>query len=705
MGMVHFVLVLHNHQPVGNFDNVFGRACTRAYEPFLKSLERYPDITVVLHYSGSLLEWIRAHRPGLFEKIKTLVSRGQIELLGSGFYEPILGMIPEDDRVGQIVGYRDWLNNHLDAGVRGLWLAERMWEQPLVKSLKKAGVEYTVVDDSHFKHAGLSESELYGYFLTRYERETLAVFPGSEELRHAIPFKSPDKTIEYLRRAAETCEDAVVVYADDGEKFGLWPNTFHRVYRNSWLENFFKALEKNRDWIRSTTLGGVKDNIKPRGEVRLPSVSYRELMKWALPADGSLARKRALKSARRLPQDDENARRFIKGGSWRNFLVKYPEVHQMYARMLEVSKRLSSSNNRTKRGADARRELYRGQCNDAYWHGTFGGLYIPHLRASVFRHLLAAETMADSRRGVRVETEDYDLDGTDEIKLTGPKLNAYFKPSRGGHLYELDYRPKCVNLTNTLARREEIYHTKVLRKEGAKGKKGAKSIHKRRPRTEKGLGKRLIYDGYRKESLIDHFFPHGTGLDDFVKGRAVELGDFVTLPYHTRTKRSGRKITLLMGRSGVLKHDGREVPLELKKTIETGPSRASLLIRYCLENISDDEMEFLFGVEFNLSMSAGNAPGRYYLVDNDRRAGHLAVKGCFSSQTRVRVVDEGLGLMVSLGLSRRADVWVCPVETVSRGRSGLEKVYQCSTVLPKWDLRLKPGSRWEVEIKQQISDA
>ncbi len=702
MGQLHFVLILHNHQPVGNFYDVFERACTRAYEPFLNLLEGHPEIPLVMHYSGSLLEWIEAHRPELFEKIRSLVDRGQIELLGGGFYEPILGMLPEGDRVGQIREYGDWLNTNLGTKVRGMWLAERVWEQPLVKSLNRAGVEYTVLDDTHFRYAGLKEPELYGYFLTKYGGERLKVFPCSERLRYEIPFSQPREIVEYLRHAADTCEDALVVYADDGEKFGLWPETFRHVYQNGWLEDFFGILNENRSWIRLTTLNWAVDNIHPRGEVCLPAASYRTMMKWALPAKTIMEYEDVLETPEQQPLYDLT-RRFIEGGSWRNFLVKYPEAGQMYARMLEVSKKVSSNKEWSRGGVDARRELYRAQCNDAYWHGIFGGLYLPHLRTAVFRHLLAAEAVTDPHRNVHVETDDYDLDGIDEFKVTNSTLNAYFKPSRGGHLYELDYRPRGINLTNTLTRREEPYHGMLSCSQKPGHGEKVTDINKLALRPKEGVEGPLVYDDYLKESLIDHFFSPDTTLEDFVAGRAVELGDFVTSLYISGVEESGGKKTLQMERSGLLRYDGKQLPLKITKMVEVDPVEPSLLITYLLENMSGDRMEFSFGVEFNLSMSAGDAPGRYYLFGGETPAGSLAMKGCFSSQTRAAVVDEDLGLMVSLGLSPGADVWVCPVETVSRSDSGLEKVYQCSTVLPKWGVTLESGMKWEAKIRKSVS--
>ena len=55
---IRLVLALHNHQPVGNFDGVFENAYRDSYLPFLDVLSDYPEIPIVLHTSGSLLDWL-----------------------------------------------------------------------------------------------------------------------------------------------------------------------------------------------------------------------------------------------------------------------------------------------------------------------------------------------------------------------------------------------------------------------------------------------------------------------------------------------------------------------------------------------------------------------------------------------------------------------------------------------------------------------
>ena len=110
---LNFCLALHNHQPVGNFDNVFEQAYNDSYLPFLEVFERYTPLRISLHTSGPLMEWLDQHHGDYLDRLAALVSAGRLEIVGGAFYEPILTMIPSRDRVGQISTYTRWLESRL----------------------------------------------------------------------------------------------------------------------------------------------------------------------------------------------------------------------------------------------------------------------------------------------------------------------------------------------------------------------------------------------------------------------------------------------------------------------------------------------------------------------------------------------------------------------------------------------------------------
>ncbi|HEU5118735.1 MAG TPA: alpha-amylase/4-alpha-glucanotransferase domain-containing protein, partial [Isosphaeraceae bacterium] len=404
MAGVRLIITLHNHQPVGNFDGVFQAAFQESYLPFLEVMEEYPSVAFVLHTSGPLMEWLVEREPEYVGRVRQLVAAGRVEILGGPSQEPILSMIPHRDRVGQIRHYSAYLKELFGQPIRGMWMPERVWEQHLVSALSEAGIEYTVLDDFHFQRAGLSEAELFGYYLTEDDGRLLKVFPNSERMRYLVPWQEPHETFEYLRRIAQERPGSVVVCADDGEKFGAWPNTNEHVFQRGWLKRFCDMLDANRDWLETTTFARAVDETLPVGKVYLPDSSYREMTEWVLPASSFLSYQQALKNS-----DGHSAfealRPFVRaGGFWRNFKAKYAESDEMYARMLLVSNRLEDLARSGQADPDylelARTELYRGQCNCPYWHGAFGGLYLPHLRNAIYRHLIAADSALDEAEGI-----------------------------------------------------------------------------------------------------------------------------------------------------------------------------------------------------------------------------------------------------------------------------------------------------------------
>ena len=284
-GNISLALAIHNHQPVGNFDFVFEENFNRAYLPFLEVLERHPGIKISLHQSGPLLEWLLKNKPDYCTRVKKLAQKGQIEILSGGYYEPILPIIPDEDKVGQIITYSEQLKDIFDVKPRGIWLAERVWEPHLPKPLNEAEVEYLLVDENHFIQAGLYSDDMFGYYVTEELGYTLKIFPILETLRHAIPFKPPGEIINYLKNSATGNGSRIAVFGDDGEKFGGWPNTYKSVYEDGWLEQFFLMIEQNSSWLRVVLLKDHLDSYPAIGRIYLPGASYTEMEEWTLPAN------------------------------------------------------------------------------------------------------------------------------------------------------------------------------------------------------------------------------------------------------------------------------------------------------------------------------------------------------------------------------------------------------------------------------------
>jgi alpha-amylase len=706
MKTVRFVMGLHNHQPVGNFHEVFEKACRMSYHPFLDVADEFPNIRMTLHYSGPLFEWAEANDRRLIERVIAGVRAGRFELMGGGFGEPILTMLSTADAIGQIRLFSEHLRRRYDVPVHGIWLTERIWEAQLAGVLAKAGVEYSVVDDFHFRAVGLRDEDLTGYYITEDQGRLLRMFSGSEFLRYSIPFRDPPDTIEYLRRFATEDGRNVVVYADDGEKFGIWPETYAHVFERGWLRNFFKLLNDNREWIRFSTFAETLDTVPPRGRIYLGDASYREMTEWALPLKAQREMENVLdrlKAANLL----DAARPFMRGGTWRNFKVKYVEAAQMYARMVEVS-RLVADREAAKNFDEARRALYRGQCNCGYWHGLFGGLYMPFLRFAIYEQLLKAENLlSDRREHPGRHIADLDLDGRPEVKLNNPSLNCYLKPDRGGALYELDDRERGWNLTAVMTRRPEATHRRLV--EAVQSGKAfvvqpggrMQSPHDQVRCKEPGLEKLLQYDSYVRESLLDHFYPANAAVAALKRNEVAEWGDFIGAEYDLKAPPSrGSSVTL--SRSGRAGPPGRQAPVQISKRITLGKG-GTLEARYALAFPEGAPPDTVFGVEFNFGLMAGNAPDRNYFTRERENLNNLSTLISRPDEPALGLVDEWLKVGIWLHTEPNAAFWAYPVESVNDSDGGFEHVYQGSAVIPHWPLNAKPGEEMVFTIRLEVN--
>ncbi|HCZ07125.1 MAG TPA: 4-alpha-glucanotransferase, partial [Thermotogae bacterium] len=428
MKKINFLFGIHNHQPVGNFEHVLEDAYQKAYKPFFEVFEKY-HLKMTVHFSGWLLEWLSKKHPEYIERLKHLVREGRLEIATGGYYEPIIPVIPEEDRIEQIRRLTQLIEELFDTDPAGMWLAERVWEPSIAKSLVKAGVKYVVVDDNHFHWAGLYDEQLDGYYVTEEDGYALNVFPISKRLRYLIPFEPPSSTVNHLLLYANSGGTALQVMFDDGEKFGVWPQTYTHVYEKGWLEEFFQTIE-NTDWIESLTFKEYLEHYPPKGRIYLPISSYLEMTEWALPSKARKEFEELLEDLRKRGEFEKFSM-FLKGGIWRSFLSKYTESNNMHKKMLKVRRMIEESGNPPE---EARKRYLMSQSNDAYWHGVFGGLYLPHLRDAVYTNLINAESLLDLPE--RIEEEDVDCDGFKEILVSSKNLNLYFDPHYGGRLFE-----------------------------------------------------------------------------------------------------------------------------------------------------------------------------------------------------------------------------------------------------------------------------
>lgn len=702
---ISLALALHNHQPVGNFGWVFAEVYDQAYQPMIEALERHPGVRLSLHYTGPLLDWLVIERPEAIARLRALVDREQVEILGGGFYEPVLASLPERDRIGQLERMSDELERLFGRRPHGAWLAERVWEPDLPTSLASAGYRWTILDDAHFRAAAIREEDLWGPYTTEDQGHLLRVFGTEQGLRYRIPFRDVEDVIGYLREHATKAGDRVGMMGDDGEKFGAWPTTWEHCWgERRWVERFFEALEANADWLTTTTPSAWLAEHPPIGRMYVPTGSYAEMGEWALPPGESIVFSDVL---HRAQAEGRPEARWLRGAFWRNFQVKYREINDLHKQMLRVSAAVAAMPDGAERDR-ATDHLYQGQSNDCYWHGLFGGIYISHMRLATYEHLIAAEDIAEGVAGTRctAESRDLDMDGVDEVRLASEGQIVTVDLDGGAGIGGWDVRAVRHALTAVMRRRPEAYH-EILRRHGdtVPGSDGPTdggapaSIHDAFRVKEPGLAARLVYDAYERRSGLIRALAMDAAPDDWAMARTTDLGDAVdgayTLVDLGQDRLTTRREATIAG-----------VAVTVTKTYILGGERRSptLDCHVLLEHRGGPSVDVRLGIEWSTTMLGGGGNPAAWWEVGAARVGHDSA-GTASDVASIGQGNDDIGVALTTSLDDPADAWWAPIETVSNSEGGFERVYQGSGLLLSWPLHLASGEHWERIVRHRITTA
>lgn len=721
---LQIALCFHNHQPIGQFDYIIEHSLNTSYLPLIELLERYPRVRVCLYYSGSLLSWLIAHQSGFIERLRRLIARQQVEILTGGYYEPILVGLPDADKIGQIERLTALIRDTFRVEPRGMWLTERVWEPTLPTPIHAAGVSYTLLDDSHFAAVGYTRDQLFGYYVTEDQGNTVACVPTSSYLRFAIPWQRVELVMDWLREQAADGSARLLLMADDGEKFGAWPGSYNHCWGDDrYMESLFAALSdsQSQNGLTTTTPGQFISVNAPLGRAYLPSVAYQEMGVWSLRPDAAHTLDSLRNELEQFGRPDVIS--WMPGGTWRGFLAKYPEVNQLHKRMLMVSRKVHAMRKGRKR-EEACDVLWAGQSGDSYWHGLLGGLYLFNLRSRVYQDLLTAENMAGTsaergdesdRFGVQVTRDDFDADGIPDVQIGSDLLFGIWNAHEGGMLVELDARSRDlanpVNLLNVVTRRPEHYHAQLT--DAARNgtlitplsADYSADLPDQVRAKESDLDTRLIYDWHRRAAFIDHFLDPSTELDEFYHATYAEQGDFVDRPYRVEFAQVvNNEAHLRLQRNGHVWIGDLHCPVTVQKNFRVKAGLPALVTDYYLRQDSTDTVTLRFGVEIALGMEGGNDPDNAWIrPQNELARLPLAMTREYEGITSWQVDSRVQQISFSTELDRPSFLWQFPLETITLSEGGFERGYQGTVLLHHWTLTLPPGVMWHVRFRQVVS--
>ena len=719
---ISLVLTFHLHQPIGNFNFVIEDAFKKAYGPLIDNIFNYSDVKVTLHFSGNILEWFLDNKPEYIEKLKIMAKRGQIELISGGYYEPVFAIIPHRDRLAQIKKLSALIKKEFGLEAKGAWLSERVWEPNYPTFLNEAGLKYILVDDNHLRSCGLTEDDSFYSYITEDEGKTIRIFPINEELRYLTPWKPTYLSVNYLRKHSDKNGDRLALLMSDAEKMGVWGSTHEICYvdgKGHWegddsrpfIPSFFEQIINN-EWIKSITLSEYMNRYPAKGLVYIPTASYDKMEEWVLPTE---IRKDFKKIRKELKADDEKQReyQFLKGGFWRYFLVKYPESNNMHKKMLHVRNKLIQIEDQLEnlndkslissvklRITQAWDEIYKAQCNDCYWHGLFGGVYLQFLRFSVYTHLINAEKLIDEMNAIiftnlksYIQTTplDFNKNSKLDVIIESDILNVYINPSEGGTIFELDYKPLSYNLLNTLTRWYEAYHE-----------------------DEEIEEKEVMIDKFRKSMLRLRFFHDDVSPQEIESNQYYEFGDFINANFRIiKNEKNGLNATLEMEQEGTIKNVNSDERFKCLISKSIFVENNTILIKitgnFRDQSLNEEKLNKLFkeihiGIDVPFFFNGDpnkfvwESSGLDLITDRDKNL----LEPYWFIGDNFRAYDETYDLSIEILAScNTGDIKInkFPIIAYVFTDEGYKKIYQGINIIPQFKL----DKTFEIQLKLKIN--
>ncbi|MEM0505738.1 MAG: alpha-amylase/4-alpha-glucanotransferase domain-containing protein [Thermosphaera sp.] len=642
MTPVNFIFALHFHQPTGQLEHINKRIMENSYKLLLEIFKEYSSFKFTVHISGPLLNYMMDYYPDYLNELLKLHDYGTIEFMAGSIGEAILPILPMEDRIEQLKIYLDVFEKLAGFRPKGLWLPERVWEPSLPYVTAVNNIEYVLIDDSTLVKTGLSSNYSNYAWLTEEGGFPLKVFFIDAGLRNILPWEDPKKVLEYMRSKMGD-EPRVLLWGSDAEKFGEWMDP---GWSREWLTRFLEALRSNSDIIRMVQPSEYLDSYGVKGLLYLNSGSYDKMLEWS-------------------------------GGFFRNFLIKYKESNNMHKKILYVKKKMRNAI----LSRDITLKYYLAQCNDAFWHGLFGGIYLSHLRQAIYENLIYVEREIERVSNYFEKDDsiyklyDFDYDGRKELLIETPLQNLYVKPDDGGVLFEYDVKVMGLehNLQDTMSRYPEPYL----------------NIPWFNP------------DWYRRVSWRVHLWSHDTGIYEWINNSPFkDMSDLALSRSYVSLSQDDPREVILRSIGGYYVLGGLSSKLLLEKRVRL--DRLGHKVSYKIVNMGPGDVKARLGLEYHVSPKIdrkGMQKPVYFIKGEERD-----IMQSFIGRGNSISLKSPIYSPIILKTSRDVDLWVSPLNMYARTEKGVMETNQGLAIMFSEVIELKKDEEYSLDIEWNIGD-
>lgn len=295
MQQAHHALVLNLHQPAGNLQALLESSPWEVHE-VLFALDRPPrslwgkedTARVHLSLSGTLLETLTD--PDFQQAVYGIVDVGSLlwhlqnerlfKILGTGYYHPVLPLIPEADRGTHIERWQG-IARHLfwREHFQGFWPPEMGFSMELIPHLRRAGYRYVLVDSEHVRAVTPMRWEELRYrpHVARFGDEEIIVVVRDRDLSNAQESGMEAGWFEQeVRERTRWCDfPPLVTTATDGDNGGWFRNSTDGA--NFWTAFYDDLLDRAnaaQPVLRPSFIDDYLDRYGAHGEVTVETGAW-----------------------------------------------------------------------------------------------------------------------------------------------------------------------------------------------------------------------------------------------------------------------------------------------------------------------------------------------------------------------------------------------------------------------------------------------
>ena len=639
------------HLPSGSSEAEFEALYEREIKPLVQALNKFPSVNMVFCYSGVILHWIERRHPELFMLLEDLLSRKQAEFLGGGFYNPMLPLLPQSDKIGQIEMLTTYIRKQFGKRPQGCWFPSLAWEQSLVVTLNSCGMSYTFMEESQFLNSRTlpNEAGLFYPCITEDQGKLITVFPVARTLgrqlrkdvfeKNAFAEKSAfalDFANEEFFKKLPDGDFPVVVFPFENPSGNLSEDSLTAPFP---YEDFFKSLHESfmlslssHDYrIEFTTPLKVYKGLRNLKRTYFSGI-------WALPGSGEHTHPK-------------------------QFLSDHAEAGGIYAKMVYVHTLITNQLRGDKtRKRTALEELWKAQDSHVFSLGSSSspGLLHSQVRKAAYKSLIEAEkiTREKGKFVPALSSFDFDLDGEGEYIFQDEKLNCCIKP-HGAGIFELDYLPAAWNYLDTFS-------------------------------PERGQRRMAFTDWFApSSSLVEQSNADGIPSGHSLGGELYEVLD---------ADRARKRLTLKL----TLKPDLPYAGIEIEKTWHL--KKNSLVVEYILKNSGENPLNFVFCPQIDISFS-GEGENCLRILPNRDGAKECLI---FSDSSVVRAIKElefqdiKNEAILTLEASRLFEAKIFHIRSNTGSLSAKEN-YQSTCIMPFFPVSLGKEKSWKAAFSLKIS--